>query len=79
MRKQLARKRGCDETCPVSTAFFVRTVAEAALEDLAEGKPLSEVTPFWRLISSKDKVVAKLPTDPEWLDAQRAMEKEAKE
>ena len=74
MRRQLARRRGCDGTCPVSTSFFVRMVAEAALEDIADGKPLSEVAPFWRLISSEDKIAGRLPTDPEWLDQQRAME-----
>ncbi|MEM8800324.1 MAG: hypothetical protein AAGF15_09630 [Pseudomonadota bacterium] len=76
MRRQLARRRGCDDTCPVSTAFFVRTVAVAALEDIDAGKPISDVTPFWRLISSKDKVAAKLPIDPEWIDLQRKLEKE---
>lgn len=77
MRRQLARRRKCDDTCPVSTAIFVRTVAEAALEEIQEGKPLSEVTPFWRLISSKDKVTSKLGTDPQWIDDQRQMEKES--
>ncbi len=75
MRRQLARKRGCDATCPVSTSFFIRTVAEAALEDIGEGRPLSEVTPFWRLITSQDKIASRLPTDPAWLDQQRMSEK----
>lgn len=78
MRRQLARNRRCDDTCPVSTAFFVRTVAEAALEDIAAGEPLSRVSPFWRLISSVDKVTAKLPTDPAWIDEQRRLESESK-
>lgn len=74
MRNQLARKRKCDATCPVSTAIFVRMVAEAVIEDIADGKPLSEVSPIWRLISTADKVAGKLPTDPKWLDDQRALE-----
>jgi hypothetical protein len=78
MRKQLARKRGCDDTCPVSTSFFVRTVAEAALEDIADGLSLNEVTPFWRLISSRDKVTSKLRTDPTWIDEQRNLERKTK-
>jgi hypothetical protein len=79
MRRQLARKRGCDATCPVSTSFFIRLVAEAALEDLAEGKPMAEVTPFWRLISSSDRIASRLPTDPSWLDQQRRIEQEGLE
>lgn len=77
MRRELARKRKCDATCPVSTAFFVRIAAEAALEDIEAGKELSEVTPFWRLLSSTDKITKKLPIDPQWVDEQRGLEKVA--
>ena len=49
-------------------------VAEAALEDLNEGKRPEEVAPFWRLIEGKDKISGKLDVDPEWIDHQRAME-----
>ena len=37
MRDNLAKQNGCDGTCPVSTAIFVRMAAEAALEDMNEG------------------------------------------
>jgi len=53
---------------------FVRMVAEAALEDMAEGKTPAEVTPFWRVIASQDKIAKKLALDPDWLDQQRALE-----
>lgn len=74
MREALAKREACHGTCPMSSAIFARMVAEAALEDMAEGKSPSEVAPFWRLISSKDKIAKKLAIDPAWLDEQRAME-----
>ncbi|MCR9194648.1 MAG: hypothetical protein NXH88_07945, partial [Hyphomonas sp.] len=57
-----------------STSIFVRMVAEAALEDLADGKPVSEVAPFWRMITSRDKMAGKLNVDLAWIDEQRALE-----
>jgi len=74
MRKEMARRRGCDATCPVSTAIFVRMATEAALEQISEGADLSAVTPFWRLIDSKEKITKKLDIDPEWVDLQRELE-----
>ncbi len=74
MRNELARRNKCDATCPVSTAIFVRMVAEAAIEEMEEGVSAQEVAPFWRLIESKDKVAGKLNIDPEWIDHQRSME-----
>ncbi len=74
MRNELARRHKCDGTCPLSTAIFVRMSAEAALEDLAEGKNIEEISPFWRIITSVDKVTKKLDVDGDWIDHQRAME-----
>jgi hypothetical protein len=77
MRREIARRRKCDATCPVSTAIFVRTVAERALKEIAAGTPISEVAPFWRIISSSDKISKRLPADPAWIDTQRALEASA--
>ena len=74
MRDALAERENCAGTCPMSSAIFVRMVAEAALEDLADGKQVSEIAPFWRMITSKDKMVKKLNIDPDWIDQQRALE-----
>lgn len=74
MRNALAAQQGCAGTCPMSTSIFVRMVAEAALEDLAEGKSVSEVSPFWRMITSQDKMAKKLNLDPAWIDEQRQLE-----
>lgn len=77
MRAALATQEGCAGTCPMSTSIFVRMVAEAALEDLADGKPVSEIAPFWRMITSQDKMANKLNLDPSWIDEQRALEANA--
>ncbi|MEM7290826.1 MAG: hypothetical protein AAF412_10750 [Pseudomonadota bacterium] len=77
LRNELARRNKCDATCPVSTAIFVRMVGEAALEELSEGKPAGEVSPFWRVLQGKDKITGKLNVDPEWVDQQREIEREA--
>lgn len=74
MRVALAAQQGCAGTCPMSTSIFVRMVAEAALEDLAEGKAVSQVSPFWRVITGQDKMARKLNIDPAWIDEQRALE-----
>ena len=74
MRQAMANTHDCDGMCPMSTSIFVRMVAEAALEDIAEGKQLSEVSPFWRMISSEDKIAKRLNLDPAWIDEQRALE-----
>jgi hypothetical protein len=67
MRSDLARRAGVDAMCPVTTAIYLRVVAEVALEDLESGKDLTEVVPFWRLLSPSDKVTARLSCGPEGL------------
>ena len=58
----------------MSTAIFLRIVAEAALEEMEAGKAVSRITPFWRVIDAESKVAAKLPVDSEWITLQREME-----
>lgn len=74
MRDELAARENCAGTCPMSTSIFVRMVAEAALEDLEDGKTVSEVSPFWRVLTSKDKITKRLNLDPAWIDEQRQLE-----
>ncbi len=74
MRRELARRRKCDASCPVSTAIFIRVSAQAAIDDLDAGASLNEITPFWRLLSGSDKIAKKLTIDAEWIDAQRSSE-----
>ncbi len=53
LRKKLARDFGADLTCPLATGWFIRIVAEAAEEDLKEGrKKPKDITPYWRVKSN---------------------------
>ena len=65
LRNELARKAGAAAMCPVTTAIYLRVVAEVALADLAEGKRLEEVVPFWRVVLPGSKVAAKLSCGPD--------------
>lgn len=65
LRNELARKAGVDAMCPVTTAIYLRVVAEVALADLAEGKRLDQVVPFWRVVLPKSKIAAKLSCGPD--------------
>ena len=74
MRHQLARRYKCDAMCPASTAIFLRIVAEYAIEELENGKTISDIIPFWRVIAPEDKIAKKLSIDPMWIADQRSME-----
>ena len=65
LRNELARKAGANAMCPVTTAIYLRVVAEVALTDLAEGKRLDEVVPFWRVVTPDSKVAKKLSCGPD--------------
>ena len=65
LRNELARKAGANAMCPVTTAIYLRVVAEVALADLAEGKGLDQVVPFWRVVLPGSKVAAKLSCGPD--------------
>lgn len=74
LRADLAQQHAADGTCPVSTAIFLRVVAEAALEELAKGSTVERITPFWRVVDPTDKVAKKLTCGPEFVQAQRERE-----
>ena len=74
MRTELAQRRKAHATCPMSTSIFIRISAESAIEDLENGQSLTEVTPFWRLLTSTDKITKRLAIDPAWVDHQREQE-----
>ena len=74
MRRELARKHKCDATCPVSSAIFIRISAQAAIDEMEEGTPASDVAPFWRLLTGTDKIASRLSIDPAWIDRQRESE-----
>lgn len=74
MRNELARQWKAHATCPVSTAIFLRVAAQAAIDEMESGVAIGEVSPFWRVLSSEDKIAKKLSIDPAWIDHQRALE-----
>lgn len=75
LRKDLAAEFHADHACPLSTAIFVRISAEAAFEELNKGKPLSDITPFWRVIAPGSKMAAKLACGEKFLQDQLNLEK----
>lgn len=73
-RKALAQRFEAEVTCPITTGFHLRTVAEAALEAKRAGKPLAEITPFWRVLDAKAPTTAKLSCGEGFVTAQRRRE-----
>lgn len=74
MRRELAAIHGADAACPVSTAIFLRTVAEAAWDQLEAGTPITEVAPFWRVVEPKSPLAKKLRAGSDWIEQQRRAE-----
>lgn len=71
LRNELARRHTCNAMCPVSTAIFIRIVAEAAIEALESGAEPNEISPFWRVVGPDDKIAKKLSVDREWIRHRR--------
>jgi hypothetical protein len=68
LRSDLAKKAQADAMCPVTTAIFLRVVAEVALRDLGAGKRVDEVAPFWRVVEPSSSIAAKLSCGPEEIE-----------
>jgi hypothetical protein len=75
MRKDLAAEYGADVTCPVTSGIFLRIVAEAAWEEFQQGKPIKQITPFWRMIDEQSASAKKLSFGTDFLIARRKKEK----
>jgi hypothetical protein len=74
MRNELAASHGADISCPISTSIFARIAAEAAIEEATSGVPLSDVTPFWRVIEEDGTLAKKLSCGVDFIRNQRAAE-----
>ncbi len=74
MRADLAHTAGADAACPVATAYSLRMVAEAALEDLRAGQDSAAVVPFWRVVAPGSPLAAKLSCDGAEIAHRRAAE-----
>lgn len=60
LRSDLARRAKADAMCPVTTSIFLKVVAEVGLAEMASGKSMADVAPFWRIIEPGSKLAAKL-------------------
>jgi len=59
IRERLARDFDADYTCPLTAGIFLRIAAEAAEEDLREGR--KEITPYWRVVKEGGSLNEKFP------------------
>jgi hypothetical protein len=59
IRRRLAKDFKVDVTCPITTGILVRIVAEAAEENLREGK--KQIIPYWRVIKADGSLNEKFP------------------
>lgn len=74
-REKLARRYKAQVTCPITMGFHLRTVAEAAWEEHQRGAPLSQITPFWRVLDGKTPTTAKLSFGAAEVKRRRAAER----
>jgi hypothetical protein len=60
LRTALAIEHGAEVTCPVTIGYHLRTVAEAAHEQLERGAALAGVAPFWRVLDARTPTTSRL-------------------
>ena len=59
IRRKLAKKHKTTTACPIVTGIFAWIAANAAEEDIKDGR--KKVTPYWRTIKSDGKINEKYP------------------
>ncbi len=74
MRKKLAKKYKAQVTCPITTGFHLRAVAENAWEAKERGAKLAEITPFWRVLDQNAPTTARLSCGVDFVVQQRRRE-----
>jgi hypothetical protein len=74
LREAMAAAHGAEVTCPITTGFHLRTVAEAAWEALADGAPIRSLTPVWRVLPPDSLTLKKLSFDTAFIRRQREVE-----
>ena len=75
LRCELARMHGAEVTCPITTGYHLRTVAEAACERLQQGATVDEVTPFWRVLEARTPTTKRISCGAAFVAEQRAKER----
>ena len=74
LRSSLAKRYRAEVCCAIYTGYHLRTVAEAACEAHRLGKPLADITPFWRVIDLKTPTAKRLACGIEFIRKQRQSE-----
>ena len=74
LRQAMAQAHGAEVTCPITTGFHLRTVAEATWEALSNGVPISELTPVWRVLPADSATLKKVSFDVRFIARQREFE-----
>jgi hypothetical protein len=74
LRTKLARRYKAEVTCPITTGFHLRAVAEVALEKLRGGAKVTEITPFWRVLDEDAPTTARLSCGTGFVKKQRKAE-----
>lgn len=74
LRRELAREHKAEVTCPITTGFHLRTVAEAAYEAFTSGASLDEITPFWRVLDESAPTTGRLACGVSFVRRQRVRE-----
>lgn len=67
LHRDIARKHRCEAMCPVSTAIFLRLIAEVAWDEIRSGRSPEDVTPFWRVIAPGSRIARRLRAPTAWL------------
>ncbi len=75
LRNELARRNGAQATCPVTTAIYLKVVAEVAIAELQEGRLRTDVVPFWRVIEPGSRIAARLSCDSAMIATYRELER----
>ncbi len=74
LRQALAAAHGAEVTCPITTGFHLRTVAESMWEALGNGTPVHRLTPVWRVLPADSATLKKLSFDIRFIQRQRELE-----
>ena len=74
VRRALAELHGAQTTCPITTGYHLRTVAEVACEERNAGAPLEAIAPFWRVLDSRAPTAKKLPCGVPFIAERRQAE-----
>jgi hypothetical protein len=74
LRAKLARKYKAEVTCPITTGYHLKTIAEAAFEALQQGAKLREITTIWRVLDESTPTTKRLSYDPAFIMDQRGRE-----